>query len=138
MSRASSKRLAEVLRGYWQDYETKGVPLLDDLMQQTTYYNPGLRDQEVAAGMSRVNQAIDVSGRNQMERLRGYGIELTPEQKADSDRLQGLTRTTALTDAANRITQHLIDRNRAIATGGATDTVYRGSVEAGQAGALMR
>ena len=131
---SSSDTLAAVLRGYWDDYETKGLPLFDQLANETTYNNPNLVQREFTKGLARANTAIDVAAENQQERLRGYGVQMTAEQQADNDRLQGLTRSTALTDAANRITQNLVDRNRAIATGGATNTVYRNLAQSGQAG----
>ena len=134
MSSKPANTLAAVLRGYWQDYETNGLPLFDQLVAETTYDNPELVKQEVDKGLARASSAIDVAGRNQAEQLRGFGIEMSAEQQADNQRLQGLSRSTALTDAANRITQNLIDRNRAIATGGSMNSVYRQLAQSGQAG----
>lgn len=117
MGRAA-KKLAQVTREYWQDWLSRGPDLQDQLIDMTTYWNPGLAGEEVGIGVNRVNRALDVASVGYRNDLASYGITPTAEQQSVNSRLEALNRSARVVDAANRIRQNLFDRNRAIATGG--------------------
>lgn len=113
----AADRLAQVTREYYDDWLSQGPQLQSALMNLTTYENPGLADQEIDAGVGRVNSALDAADVGYKNRMHSYGIAPTAEQQEVNSRLSSLNRSSQVVNAANQIRQALHDRNQAIATG---------------------
>lgn len=122
----ASDTWAWITRRNWQDYQDRFVPLEDELLNMTTYNNPGLARQEVSKGVGAVDTALDTSNRMQDQYFSRYGAAVSDDQRQVRQRMRRLQRGAAVTDAANRIRQRLIDQNRAIALGASSTAVQSG------------
>jgi len=122
MGYEASDDLANVARAEWKDYLARFQPIETALMNQTTYDNPALFDQSIGQAQSAVNTGMNTSQQTQNQLLQRYGESQNGDYKTANDRLNNLNRQAGLVDAANRITQTLIDRNQQIATGAAPTT----------------
>ena len=110
-------RLGAVTKAQWLDYQTRFVPIENQLMQQTTYDNPSLAGQEIGKAETDTSGTYDNIAGSQAIQLGRYGMNLSPDQQASSDRLNSLGRTGAVVDAANNIRLKLVERNQTIASG---------------------
>jgi hypothetical protein len=117
MAYEASQQLADVARAEWQDYLARFKPIETALMNQTTYDNPDLFNQNIAQAQSAINTSMDTGAVNQNQLLQRYGVSQTADYATANSRLNDLNRQAALVDAANRIRQNLVDRNYQIATG---------------------
>lgn len=109
--------LAKLARAQWEDYIARFRPLENQLMQMTTYENPAIITEEISKGQKYLGNQYDATIQNQAIQMQSYGISPTGEQRAVNERVAALGKAAALADAANRIRQRLIDRNREIAFG---------------------
>ena len=109
---------AELIRAQWEDYKQRFRPVENALMQETGYANPQRRGMAIAEGKAAVNSAFDLSAGIDQRNLGRKGMKRTADQQMVYDRLQGLDRAAALTDAEQRIGQLSDDRDRQIAAGG--------------------
>lgn len=115
---SAAQNLADVTRATYEDWRKQYLPIALEMMNQTTYNNPGLVDKEVKSAVGNVESAFKNTQGLQDRTASRYGITLDDRQKAASDRITGLEKSTAVVDAANRIRQKLADRNRQVAAGG--------------------
>jgi hypothetical protein len=122
MAYEASQQLADVARAEWKDYLARFRPIETALMNQTTYENPDLFNQDITQAQSAINTSMDSSAVSRIQLLQRYGINQTPDYRQANDRLNNLNRQAALVDAANRIRQNLVDRNYQIATGSTMST----------------
>ena len=105
-------------RAQWQDYLARFQPIENQLMDMSTYNNPGLVAEEVGKATESASTAMQVAIQNRdMNRAR-YGLTARAGQQQLEDRQDKITASTATVDAANRTREGLIDRNRMIAVGG--------------------
>ena len=112
-----STTVGQLTRSQWADYVSRFSPIENQLMGMTTYNSPGLVSSEIAKGVEIAdNASATATGMRAMNRSQ-YGLTPRAGQQALEARQDNLTRSTAVVDAANRIRQSLIDRNRAIASG---------------------
>ena len=133
MAYQASQQLANVARAEWKDYLARFKPIENALMNQTTWENPALFDENISQAQSAINTGMDTSAQSQSQLLQRYGIGQTADYKTANDRLNNLNRQAALVDAANRIRQSLVDRNYQIATGSsATNPVPISTQQANQ------
>ena len=109
---------AQLLRGQWEDYKTRFRPVENALMAESTYNNPALRQQAIATGREHVTRSFDNAQAIDDRNLQRLGMKRSAEEQAAASRVGGVERSAAMVDAANRITQRLVDRDREIAAGG--------------------
>lgn len=110
---------AKLTRAQWEDYKRRFVPIEDELINSTSYANPEVLTKAIGQGKEAVNKTFDVSSEMQNRAIGRYGISQDPAQIALRRRMEGLNRSAAIVDAANRIRQRIADRNREITTGAA-------------------
>ena len=114
----ASDMTARLTRAQWDDYKLRFQPIERQLMQETSYMNPGVVTEQVGSAVTRANRSFDVTRQNHIRGLGRYGITMDPEQQKVFDRLDNLNRSLAVSDAADRTRMMISDRNRAIALGG--------------------
>jgi hypothetical protein len=110
---------AKLTRAQWEDYKRRFVPIENELINSTTYANPQVLTTAIGQGRDAANQAINVSEQTQQRAVGQYGITQDPSEIALRRRMEGMNRSTAVVDAANRIRQRVSDRNREITSGAA-------------------
>lgn len=115
---SASQNLADVTRATYEDWRKQYLPIALEMMNQTTYNNPDLVGKEVKSAVGNVESAFKNAQGLQDRTASRYGISFDDRQRAASDRITGLEKSTAVVDAANRIRQKLADRNKQIAAGG--------------------
>jgi hypothetical protein len=113
----ASDTWAWITRAQWADYLNRFAPREDALLNMTTYMNPALAQQEISKAKAEAGQAYDAASRMGDQYMSRYGAALTSGQQASQNRADSLGRSASVVDAANRITQKLIDQNREIALG---------------------
>jgi hypothetical protein len=113
----ASKTWAWITRAQWADYLNRFAPREDQLLDMATYDNPALARSEIEAAKQTAGQAYDASARMGEQYFSRYGAGAISGQAESQARGNSLGKSAAIVDAANRITQKLIDQNRAIAVG---------------------
>jgi hypothetical protein len=116
---SASGNYANLTKAQWQDYQRRFVPIENELINSTTYANPQVLTKAIGQGREATNQAMDVSEKTQQRAVGQYGITQDPAQLTLRRRMEGLNRSAAVVDAANRIRQRVSDRNREITSGAA-------------------
>lgn len=132
MGYEAEQQLADVANAEWQDYITRFEPIENALMQQTTYDNPGLAATDIGAAQTQFNQSMNANETSQNQMLSRYGISPSGDYTTANNRLNDLNRQAGLVDAANRITQNLMNQNQQIATG--TSAITPVPISSSQAG----
>jgi hypothetical protein len=117
MGYAAEQQLADVANAEWQDYIQRFEPIENALMQQTTYDNPGLFDQDIGAAQQAIATSAVTNQNSQQQLLQRYGESQIGDYATANARLNNLNTQAGMVDAANRITQNLINQNQQIATG---------------------
>jgi hypothetical protein len=112
-------RMAEVTLSQWADYQSRFVPIENQLMNMTTYNNPELAGQEIGRAQADTGNAYDNIAGSSAVQLGRYGMSRTSDQQASNNRLTSLGRSGAVVDAANNIRLKLIERNQTAAAGSA-------------------
>lgn len=131
-SHAAADTTAAVLRGNYNEWKSKffgkdnASGIIPQLVNQTTYANPGLVDQELSQGALRTNNAFNVASTNQAYQQQKYGMQQTTEQVQANALSLNQAKSASNADAANRIRQKLYERNQSIASGGLPAAVASG------------
>lgn len=120
---AAADTTAAILRSNYDNWKSMYFPQVSNLMDMTTYNNPGLVDQETTAATNQVNSSFDTARANQANDLARYGLSVDPAAARTTD----LAQTAAVVGAKNNTRQYLSDRNRAIAVGGLPSAVAGGT-----------
>lgn len=95
---------AALTREKWADYVSIYAPLENQLIQQAT--DPEAANRAMAGASQNVNDAFAAQQGATDRRLRGLGLQLTPEQQAASTRATALSKS--LTDVgAQNVAQDL-------------------------------
>jgi len=114
----ASDLAAKLTRELWNDYKAIYQPIASNLLNNSlTFNNPSLVTDSIAQATSNVNNAYNASGTNRLTALSRYGIAPTEAQNASAERLNNLSRSKAVVNAANAIRTNLADRDRAILFG---------------------
>jgi hypothetical protein len=90
---------AALTRQQWADYTATFVPIENQLIQYAM--DPGKVKESMAKASTTVNQAYDAAEQSSARRLRGLGIEMSPEEQAAQRRSFGLSRSLADVQAQN-------------------------------------
>lgn len=109
---------AQVTRAVYDDWKQNYLPVALEMMNQTTYNNPGLMAENVTQAVGNVNSSFNSAQDQQDRTLSRFGISRTGQAQEVSDRMESLSKSASIVDAANRIRQNLADRNRQVALGG--------------------
>lgn len=109
---ATRARLAR--EDYW-DWQNTFRPIENELIAQ--YDNPAQRQQAQAQAQQMALQGLASAEAQQERRMRGFGIEMTPEQKQAADRQSNLTTGLALVNAANVTQRRSEARDEQLLTG---------------------
>lgn len=129
---SASALLASVTREMWEDYKRRFFPLEEQLMGMTTYQDPGLMDREVEQGKSRTSAMYDSMWHTMEQSSRSRGQQWEPVEYQANLSAYRLDKTAALADAANRIREKIMQRDREIATGASTaEKTYPGGYMGG-------
>ena len=130
----ASDLLAAVTREMWEDYKKRFFPLEEQLMGMTTYKDPSLMEREVEKGQGRVEATFGSLWVTAVRRASSYGQSWDAAQYQANLNAHRLDKTAALADAANRIREKIIERDREIATGASTaEKTYPGGYMGGTA-----
>jgi len=118
-SGTAASRLGALTKAEWSDYQTRYIPIENQLMQQTTYNNPNLAGQEINKAETDTSHTYDNIANSSAIQLGRYGMSMNSDQQASSDRLNALGKSGAVVDAANNIRLKLTERNQQITSGAA-------------------
>ena len=116
-SQAASQTLAHVSNAEWQDYLQRFVPVESALMKQTTWEDPNLFNTDVASAQQAVGEGMAASANSNKMLTQRYGMTDDQQYQDANNRLNNLTKSASVVNAANTIRQNLTDRNYQIATG---------------------
>lgn len=98
-SGSAAQSYADMTRQQWSDYVQNFVPIENQLISYAT--NEGNITGAVNRAMTNVDQSFEAQQGMQQRRLKGLGVELTPEQKAASDRETALSKSLSEVQGAN-------------------------------------
>lgn len=110
---AASNTTASILRGNYANWKETYFPVLQDMLNETTYANPGLVDEETAKATSQVAGAYNVARTGMQNTMARYGLTVDPSTEASTS----LAEVAAKAGAQNQARQYLTDRDRSIMTG---------------------
>jgi hypothetical protein len=123
----ASDTWAWITRAQWADYLDRFAPREEQLLAMSTYFNPALAKEEINKAKRASGSAFDTSQRMQQQYESRYGAGALGGEQAYDQRVASIGKSAAIVDAANRITQKLIDQNREIAVG-ASEAANRGTL----------
>lgn len=95
----ASDTYAAMTRDQWNTYANIFVPIENKLIEYAT--DPAVVTNAMATAGENVNDAFDAQGGQTQRRLKGYGLQLTGEEQASSDRQTGVARALADVNAQN-------------------------------------
>lgn len=113
----ASDTWAWITRAQWADWENRFKPREDALMGMATYDDPALAKEHIQKAQTAAGGAFDASAKMSEQYFSRYGAGAISGSEQAQARSNSLGRSAAIVDAGNRITQKLIDQNRAIAIG---------------------
>lgn len=103
---------AALTREQWADYVNIYVPLENQLIQQAT--DPEAANRAMASASQNVNDAFAAQQGATDRRLRGLGLQLTPEQQAASTRATALSKSLTDVGAQNVARDLTVQRQQSI------------------------
>lgn len=103
---------AALTREQWADYVNTFVPLENQLIQQAT--DPEAASRAMASASENVNDAFAAQQGATDRRLRGLGLQLTPEQQAASTRATALSKSLTDVGAQNTARDLTVQRQQSI------------------------
>ena len=103
---------AALTREQWADYVNTYVPLENQLIQQAT--DPEAANRAMASASQNVNDAFAAQQGATDRRLRGLGLQLTPEQQAASTRATALSKSLTDVGAQNVARDLTVQRQQGI------------------------
>ncbi len=106
---------AAMSRDQWQQYLSTYVPIENQLIQYAM--DPETVTKAVAQNRADVATQFAAQPGMQQRRLRGYGIQLDPDQKAAADREFGLQKSLADVSVANTTRDTVLNRQMSIMGG---------------------
>lgn len=103
---------AALTRQQWSDFITTFVPLENQLIAQAT--DPQVVRDAMSEASTNINQSFDAQSASTDRRLRGLGIQLSPEEQAARKRSEGLTRSLADVGAQNTAREMTVRRQQSV------------------------
>jgi len=110
---AAADTTAAILRGNYDNWKNTYYPKLQEMINQTTYSNPGIVGLETAAATNQVTAAYDTAKTGVQNTMARYGLSVDPATNTATD----LAQTAATVGAQNQTRQYLADRDRSIVAG---------------------
>lgn len=95
----ASKVRAAIARAEFNDYRNRFYPLEDRRIAMVG--NSALKQKQIGEAVGLTQQGFDTAEGIRADRVRSYGLQLTPEQQQAHDRKLGVERTAATVGAAN-------------------------------------
>jgi hypothetical protein len=109
---SASDTFAALTREQWADYQNTFVPLENQLIQMAT--DPEAANQAMADASQNVNDSFAAQEGATDRRLRGLGLQLTPEQQAASTRATALSKSLTDVQAQNTARDLTVQRQQSI------------------------
>lgn len=109
---SASDTFAALTREQWSDYVNTFVPLENQLIQQAM--DPEAANRAMASASQNVNDAFAAQQGATDRRLRGLGLQLTPEQQAASTRATALSKSLTDVGAQNTARDLTVQRQQGI------------------------
>jgi len=110
---AAANATAAVLRGNYDNWKSTYFPVLEGLLNETTYSNPDLVQKETAAATKQVAGAFGAARAGAENTMARYGMKQDPSTASATD----LAEVAATVGAQNQTRMYLADRDRSIAMG---------------------
>ena len=110
---AATDTTASILRGNYANWKETYFPVLQDMLNETTYANPGLVGEETAKATNQVTGAYTAARTGMQDTMARYGLTVDPSTEASTN----LAEVAAKVGAQNETRQYLTDRDRSIMTG---------------------
>ena len=110
---AATDTTARILRGNYANWKETYFPVLQDMLSETTYANPGLVGEETAKATNQVTGAYTAARTGMQDTMARYGLSVDPSTEASTN----LAEVAAKVGAQNETRQYLTDRDRSIMTG---------------------
>jgi len=111
-STSASDTFAALTREQWADYQNTFVPLENQLIQMAT--DPEAANRAMADASQNVNDAFAAQEGATGRRLRGLGLQLTPEQQTASTRATALSKSLTDVQAQNTARDLTVQRQQQI------------------------
>lgn len=108
----AQQTFAALTRQQWDDYLRNFVPLENLLIDYAT--SPQVVTDAVSNARADVAQSFDTQQGVTERRLRGLGLQLTPDEQRAQDRQMVLAKSLADVSAANLTTERVRDRQRSL------------------------
>jgi len=105
---------AAVAQGQYDNWKAQYYPIMLAARDMTTYADPSIIDTEIGKGTAIANASVDNAAQQQKLAFDRMGITPDGTSQAAIGRSNDMGKSTAVVDAANRIRQGLIDRNKSI------------------------
>jgi hypothetical protein len=103
---------AALTREQWADYQNTFVPLENQLIQMAT--DPEAANRAMADASQNVNDSFAAQEGSTGRRLRGLGLQLTPEQQAASTRATSLSKSLTDVQAQNTARDLTVQRQQSL------------------------
>lgn len=111
-STSAQDTFAALTREQWADYVNTFVPLENQIIQEAT--DPEAVNRAMAGASQNVNDAFAAQQGATDRRLRGLGLQLTPEQQAASTRATALSKSLTDVGAQNVARDLTVQRQQSI------------------------
>lgn len=115
----ASKTMANISRAEWEDYKTRFLPKMRELMSSVD--DPANRDRLISGSREHVEGAFKMAEQAHGDKMAAFGLADSGINNQQFQRQMKSEKTKSLVDAANRTRTHLDDRGNAIASGGLSD-----------------
>ncbi len=111
-STTASDMFAAVTRDQWATYVDTFIPIENKLIQYAT--DPNVVSDAMSSASEGVNDAFDAQQGATQRRLKGLGVQLSPDEQAAQTRSMGLTRSLADVQAQNTARDLTTQRQQSI------------------------
>lgn len=112
----ASDLLGQLNRAQWEDWKRRYRPRIQALIDTATDAEAGDRAARLAS--SSMGQAFDSSARSAEHNRRSLGVQLTPREQAEQDRIHKVSRAAASVSAGNEARMAAQDRQQMVLAGG--------------------
>lgn len=102
----------------YDSWKNTFYPVIEQMLGQSTYANPQIANEQISEAISSVNSRFNSAEGMRNRYASQYGLDIDPATQAENSRISNVKRSAAVVDAANRIRQSLMERNKQIMEGG--------------------
>lgn len=112
----ASNLLGQLNRAQWEDWKRRYQPRIQELIGIATDAEAGSKAASLAS--SSMGQAFDSSARDAAHDRRSLGVQLSPREQAEQDRIHKVSRAAASVSAGNEARIAAQDRQQMVLAGG--------------------